>query len=96
MAIEIITNKLVDLGDELLKLKQQWNRDTLLKSLFSVAAIIMGIATIIFLSSVFSFIGIAMIVIASVALYQYFENYMPTMNIFNRAATAITQHFSSL
>lgn len=92
MAISAVPNKTIDARDDLIKLKQQWSRNTLLKSLLCTAALAAGVAAIIFLGSTYLSIGIAVVVISSLAIYHYFKHYRNTKNILNRAAAAITQH----
>jgi len=90
MTIIILPNKSVDLRDDLLKLKGQSNRATILKSLLFTAALAAGVAAIIFLGSSFLAYGIAAVVISTFAIYKCVKHYQLTNNIFNRAADAVT------
>jgi hypothetical protein len=96
MSVIEMPNKTLGLRDDLLKLKEQWSRTTLLKALFFVATLVAGIAAIIFLGANFNFLaaGIGIILVSSFAIYQYFNCYRNSNNTFNRAADAIASNLT--
>lgn len=89
MAIESNPNKSLDIYQAFIQIKRQWNREVALKSFLSLASLIAGIAVIIFLGSNYLAIGIGVIVISGMALYQYLNCHRHSMNLLARAVAAI-------
>ncbi len=74
---------------ELNDMQKQAQKEFVSKSLMAIAFLVMGISAIILLNSNFLAAGIAVIVISSLAIYQYFYDYRHTKNIFSKATLAI-------
>ena len=94
MTIETLHSNSFGLRADLLKLKQQWGRSTLLKSLFFAAVLAAGVAAVVLFGANINFlaIGIGIILVSSFAIYHYFNHYRHTTNIFNRAASAVVAY----
>ena len=88
------SSKSLALPQDLTDLKKQAKTEWLVKSLFATAVLIVGICAVALLGSNFLAAGIAVILISSLAIYQYFNHYRHSRNVFIRAARAITQSLS--
>lgn len=76
-------NKSFVLRGEILALKAKWDQSTAVKTLLTTAALIAGIAAILFLSSNFLSVGITVIVVSSLVIYQFLNHHRQTQKIFS-------------
>lgn len=82
-------NENLDPRNDLINFSKELKKETLVKSLCAVAAIVIGVAAIVFLSANYVAMGIGAILIASLALYQYSKHYHQSKTIFMRAANEL-------
>lgn len=69
-------------------LKHKSMKKTILKSLAALVLLVAGVAAIVFMNSSFLPYGIGLILISSVAIYQYLNHHQNASTIFSRAASA--------
>ncbi len=79
------------LEGELMALKSKSQQKALLKSLVAVAALAAGVFAIIFIGSSLLPYGIAVILMSSLAIYEYQNQHARSSAIFTRATQAISQ-----
>lgn len=87
----IIPNENLDARQQIIDYTRALKKEMILKSLLALIAIVVGVAAIIFLNGNYVAVGIGIILIASLAIYQYSKHYHQSRNIFMRAANAIPQ-----
>lgn len=81
MTIRVEPNKSFVLHNEIRALKAKWSQSTALKTLFTTAFLIVGVAAIVFMSSNFLSIGISIVLISSLAIYQFLDHHRHTQRI---------------
>lgn len=91
MGIESISNESLDYHQHLVGIKRKIRTEAVAKSMFATAILVAGVAAILFLNGHFLAIGIGIILISSLAIYQYLSYYSNSKNIFSRASSEITQ-----
>lgn len=81
--------KSLGLHQEIIDLKRQSYRKTILKSLLALVALVASVAAIVFLDLSYMPYAVALILLSSVAIYEYFTHHRNTSKIYSRAAKAI-------
>lgn len=87
----IIPSENLEAHKQLIDFTKKLKKETIIKSLVALAAIVAGAAAIIFLNASYAAIGVGIILMASLAIYQYSKHYHQSKQIFMRAAGAISQ-----
>ena len=76
--------KTLSLPQEFVDLRNQADKEFLLKSLIATAFLIASICAIIFLSSIFLVVGVAIILTSSLAMYHHLDHHWQSRNVFIR------------
>ncbi len=83
----ITANGNVGIRQQLIDYTSKLKNETIAKTIVALAAIVAGVAAIVFLNASFAAAGIGLILIAAVAIYQYSKHYHQSKKIFMRAAS---------